>query len=63
MPELPPELLAIIADADPTAVPPPVESTGPDDPEPVDQDPGFEEADVPDADADTTLADPAVQED
>lgn len=48
--------------SDPSAVPPPVESSGPADLEPVDQAPGFEEVDVDDASAETTLADPAVQE-
>jgi hypothetical protein len=63
MPEIPAELLALIANADPTTVPPPVETTGPDDETPADQEPGFEEADVADSDADAALADPAVQED
>lgn len=62
MPEIPAELLALIANADPTAVPPDAETTGPDDETPTDQEAGFEEVTVDDSDADVSLADPAVQE-
>lgn len=62
MPEIPAELLALITNADPSAVPPAVETTGPDDETPPDQEAGFEEFTVDDSDADVSLADPAVQE-
>lgn len=62
MPEIPAELLALITNADPTAVPPDVETTGPDDETPTDQEAGFEEVTIDDGDADVSLADPAVQE-
>ena len=56
------DALAFIAGADAATVPPAITTNGPADDEPVDQDPGYEESDVPDDAADTSLADPAVQE-
>lgn len=61
MAALPADLAAYLAGPlDPNAVPD--ETTGPDDPEPADQGPGFEETEVDGSDADTALADPAVWE-
>lgn len=56
------DLPEYIRSASAAEAPEPVESFGPADPEPVDQEPDLEEVEVDDEDAQTSLADPAVLE-
>ena len=59
---LPADIAALLEDADYDTVPTEDPNTGPADDEDVEQTPDYEEPDVPDSDADTSLADPAVEE-
>lgn len=60
-PDLPADVAAILEAADPNATPL-ADTTGPADDADADQDPGYEEIDLADDQADTSLADPAVME-